>query len=476
MNALNQVGQTHDVVFLWGHNHTGENTTDKNVYYVARGGSLTPQGGSTGTINFTYMNAGYIKNGYATQAVINDQNVVFTRYSTSGSVQSTNTMTRLFAGHTHSYTLTGSVSATCGTAGYRTYACACGDSYTETIAASGHTEVTDAAVAATCTTAGKTEGKHCSVCNTVLVAQQTVAAKGHTNAAAVKENEKAATCAVNGSYDSVVYCATCGVEISRNTVTVPATGAHVYATESSRKEATCTEDGYVIMACGCGATQQTTLKASGHTEITVEGKAATCTETGLTEGRKCDVCGEVTVAQTETEALGHNYVDGKCTRCGAADPEYVAGVTVSGKYISSGAASDVLTIQLIAEGQTELAYVFTNEANPANTGSWSIEGVAEGKYTLQVMKKNHVTREYEITVTDGIAAMEVEIWLLGDVDGNGKVNYTDYINVLAQAKNPAEVILTGYARQCADITGEGNISYTDYVAILSHAKAITFLW
>ena len=34
-------------------------------------------------------------------------------------------------------------------------------------------------MAATCTTAGKTEGKHCSACNEVIVAQTTVAAKGH---------------------------------------------------------------------------------------------------------------------------------------------------------------------------------------------------------------------------------------------------------------------------------------------------------
>ena len=50
----------------------------------------------------------------------------------------------------------------------------------DTIPAEGHTEVTDPAVPATCTEPGKTKGSHCSVCNTVLKAQEKVPAKGHS--------------------------------------------------------------------------------------------------------------------------------------------------------------------------------------------------------------------------------------------------------------------------------------------------------
>lgn len=55
----------------------------------------------------------------------------------------------------------------------------CTGEHFETIPALGHVEVKDAAVAATCTTAGKTEGKHCSRCNTVLTAQTDIPALGH---------------------------------------------------------------------------------------------------------------------------------------------------------------------------------------------------------------------------------------------------------------------------------------------------------
>ena len=75
------------------------------------------------------------------------------------------------------------------------------------IEATGHTEVIDEAVAATCTTAGKTEGKHCSVCGEVTVAQNDVDALGHT-ASGVWVETIAPTYEAEGL--EVQYCTVCG--------------------------------------------------------------------------------------------------------------------------------------------------------------------------------------------------------------------------------------------------------------------------
>ena len=60
-----------------------------------------------------------------------------------------------------------------------------------------------------------------------------------------------------------------------------------------------------------------TEKECEHQEETIAGVAATCTEKGLTEGKKCSICQEILVAQQEIAALGHTEekFEGKAPTC-----------------------------------------------------------------------------------------------------------------------------------------------------------------
>ena len=73
----------------------------------------------------------------------------------------------------------------------------CNATVTEKLPAKGHTAVTDKGYPATCTTAGKTDGSHCSVCNTVIKAQTVINATGHKSSGWIVD--KAASIGVKGS-------------------------------------------------------------------------------------------------------------------------------------------------------------------------------------------------------------------------------------------------------------------------------------
>ena len=108
----------------------------------------------------------------------------------------------------------------CTDQGYTTYTCHCGDSYVDDyVDALGHTEVIDMAVDPTCTATGLTAGKHCSVCNEVLVAQTTIDALGHT---AVIDAAVVPTCTTDGRTEGK-HCSVCN-EVLLAQDLIPAAG------------------------------------------------------------------------------------------------------------------------------------------------------------------------------------------------------------------------------------------------------------
>ena len=237
---------------------------------------------------------------------------------------------------------------TCTEAGVKTYTCeACGATREETIDATGHNPVIIPAKEPTCTEAGLTEGKVCSACGEVFIAQETVPATGHswdkgrvtTKPTCTKDGvmtfvctvcketmteaieatghtervipEEPATCTETGLTEGV-ECSVCGETLVAQEI-IDATG-HSWDEGKVTTEPTCTEAGVETFTCtACGETRTEAVDPTGHKEETIPAVPATCTETGLTEGKRCSVCGEILIAQETIEATGHSWDEGKVT-------------------------------------------------------------------------------------------------------------------------------------------------------------------
>ena len=259
----------------------------------------------------------------------------------------------------------------------------------ENIAATGHTPETVPTVAPTCTETGLTEGSKCSVCGEILTAQETVPATGHT---AVAVPAVSPTCTETGLTEGS-KCSVCG-EILTAQETVPATGhdwdipAYTWSEDHTRvtaerickndashvetetvsahvvpdKEPNCTKEGsgkWISDAFTNTAFEvqyaEGSMAALGHTSETIPAVAPTCTQTGLTAGSKCSVCGEILTAQKPVPATGHtpgaavreNIVASTYTSAGSYDS--VTYCTVCGKELSR---TSVTTAKLTQKANT----------------------------------------------------------------------------------------------------------------------------
>ena len=324
--------------------------------------------------------------------------------------------------------------ATCTTAGVKTYTCAvCSATKTERIDATGHTEVTDAAVEATCTEPGKTEGKHCSVCNAVLVAQQTVPTKSHTE---VIDAAVEATCTKTGLTEGK-HCSVCNaVLVAQQPVPVKAhdwgtqwisndsdedhhwhkckncnaidentKAPHSWDNGAVTTPATCTTPGVKTFTCGtCSATKKETIPATGHTPDAAvrENKvAATCTTAGsYDEVVYCTACGnELSRTQKTIDKLAHDYDTTKwvkadenqhghkCKNCDA--------ITDLTAHVPGAAATET-TPQLC----TKCGYVIAPATHPVHT--WVFVAETPATCNATGVKEHYKCDCRRKSVTDGV--------------------------------------------------------------------------
>ena len=370
--------------------------------------------------------------------------------------------------------------ATCTAAGTKTYTCTrCKKTRTETIAATGHKVVKDAAVAATCETAGKTEGSHCSVCNTVIKAQTTTAALGHswdsgkvTKAAtctaagtktytctrckktrtetiaatghkAVKDAAVAATCETAGKTEGS-HCSVCGTVLKSQT-TIAALG-HNWDSGKVTKAATCTTAGTKTYTCTrCKKTRTETIAATGHKAVKDAAVAATCETTGKTEGSHCSVCGTVLKAQTTTAALGHDYGEWKTIKAATytepGQAERVCRRNASHKEYrqipileKAKIALSACSIQL-----SEQTYVYDGiEKTPTITITYNKKTLTEGK-------------DYQVYFADNVNPGTAKITVIAKTDSDYTGTATITFEIRKALPENATVIEPGAFSNCTNL-------------------------
>ena len=290
-----------------------------------------------------YKNGEHIVNSlsdhYVASGLTIGQNVTFTVHAVNASGKVLATGTVEFAAD-HSWNIT-TVDPTCVLDGSMKYDCKyCDATKTETLTKLGHTEaapVTENNVAPGCVTDGSYDTVvYCSVCDVELDRDTTVVPKlGHIEAAPVTENNVAPGCVTDGSYDTVVYCSVCHAELDRDTTVVPKLG-HIEATPVTENNVApdCVNAGSYDTVVYCSVCDveldrdTTVVPAKGHTAgAAVEENRVepTCTKRGSYETVVyCVDCGEeLSRKKSNISSLGHTggtatcTTKATCTKCGA---------------------------------------------------------------------------------------------------------------------------------------------------------------
>ena len=256
--------------------------------------------------------------------------------------------------HVHSYTSI-VTAPTCTEKGYTTHTCACGDSYVDSYTdALGHSYGTwKQTKAPTCTEKGM-ETRTCTRCN----ASETrdITSLGH---AIVHHAAKAATCTEKGwaAYDT---CSRCDYSTYKE---IAATGHHHNAVVTAP---TCTAKGYTT-----------------HT---------------------CNTCGN-SYKDNYTNALGHSYASGKCTRCGAADPNYKPApkapalkiTTVSGKPKISWNAVDGAVKYWVYRSTDGKNFKYYDRTNNTSYTNKSTEIGTTYYYKVKAVNANNAASDYSVS-------------------------------------------------------------------------------
>ena len=298
-------------------------------------------------------------------------------------------------GHDYSDQWTVDEEADCVNDGSKSRHCSRCDAKTDVtvIEAKGHTEVVDKAVAATCTADGYTEGKHCSVCNAVIVAQEKIAATGHKYVETVVEPSYS-----NRGY-TLYECSVCGYSYKDNyeeQLIVPAVTG--FASGSQTKSSAVL--GWDKVSCADGyAVELYTGGKWNEVFRTSDSSVASCTVGSLK--------GNSTYSLRIRAFAGTVYSD----------------------YTRLAVKTKLANVAgLKAQGVTATAVKLDWARNAGATG-YIIEQYKGGKWTQLAVTKNNTTLTF--TVKGLAECTPYSFRVKAYKNDGGKTNYSDYVTVKA---------------------------------------------
>ena len=225
-----------------------------------------------------------------------------------------------------------------------------------------------------------------------------------------------------------------------------------------------------------GATVSGTVKdssgkaVSGATvELYKDGtKVATTTASGSSYSFSDVSTGTYTVKAKNSDGTlnGSAEITVKADNIPDAHVTVAKGVTVSGTIKSYGSASEAVTVTLL-QGTSVIGspQVLTGASGSVPySQTYSFPTVPAGTYTLKVEKKGHAPFTKEITVGDSNVTADVTMYLIGDVNRDGKIDATDMQRIYAHISgentfsNPAQ----------GDVNEDGKVDATDMQRIYAH--------
>ena len=293
----------------------------------------------------------------------------------------------------------------------------CNATVTEKLPAKGHTAVTDKGYPATCTTAGKTDGSHCSVCNTIIKVQTVINATGHKSSGWIVD--KAASIGVKGSkHRECTICkkvletaeipALSRISISKASVTL-STSTYAYDGKAKKPGVTVKLNGKTLKNGTDYTVSYSNNIKVGTAKVTITGKGNYTGSVSKTYSIKNNFK-KATVSGISTKAFtGKNITQSITVKYNGKTLKKGTDYTVS---YSNNKKIGTATVKIAGKGSYTGTVTKTFKINPAKQEiqkltakskaffvDWAQKGSATG-YEIQYATNSKFTRAKKVTITN----------------------------------------------------------------------------